>query len=72
MEMRLDRAQDLIAENELSLAAIAAHCGFADQSHLTNAFTRLRQQSPGDYRRSLADTRDKPVLRTTWKSAEKN
>ena len=54
LEKRLDRAQDLIADSELSLAAIAAHCGFADQSHLTNAFKRLRQQSPGSYRRSLA------------------
>jgi transcriptional regulator GlxA family with amidase domain len=54
LEQRLNRAQTLIAGNELSLAAIAAHCGFADQSHLSNTFKRLRQQSPGAYRRSLA------------------
>jgi transcriptional regulator GlxA family with amidase domain len=54
LERRLDQAQQLIASSELSLAAIAAHCGFADQSHLTNAFKRLRHQSPGGYRRSLA------------------
>src|SRR4051812_4414408 len=57
LEKRIDRAQGLIAESELSLAAVAAHCGFADQSHLTNAFKRLRHQSPGAYRRSLVDSR---------------
>ncbi|MGY3232984.1 transcriptional regulator GlxA family with amidase domain [Luteibacter sp. HA06] len=55
LEKRLDRAKHLIAENELSLAAIAVDCGFTDQSHLTNAFKRLRHESPGKYRRSLAD-----------------
>jgi transcriptional regulator GlxA family with amidase domain len=55
LEKRIDRAQGLIAETELSLAAVAAHCGFADQSHLTNAFKRLRHQSPGAYRRSLVE-----------------
>jgi len=53
IEQRLDRAQELLANSDLPLAAVAIQCGFADQSHFTNALKRLRQQSPGSYRRSL-------------------
>lgn len=57
LELRLDRAQLLLAANESSLAAIAAQCGFADQSHFTNVFKRLRRQSPGGYRREVVHLR---------------
>jgi AraC-like DNA-binding protein len=35
----------------LSLAEIARACGFADQSHFTKAYARLRGISPGAWRR---------------------
>lgn len=38
LELRLRHAAMLIAESRLELNAIAADCGFASQSHLTNAF----------------------------------
>jgi len=57
LEHRLDRAQLLLAADDSSLAAIAAQCGFADQSHFTNVFKKLRRQSPGGYRRAVVRLR---------------
>jgi AraC family transcriptional regulator len=38
---RVERAKLLLLDKDLSLADIAAECGFADQSHFTRVFTRL-------------------------------
>jgi AraC-like DNA-binding protein len=43
---RLERARALMATG-MPLAAIAAECGFADQSHMTRAFRALLGYSPG-------------------------
>jgi AraC-like DNA-binding protein len=43
---RLERARALMAKGT-PLAAIAAECGFADQSHMTRAFRSLLGHSPG-------------------------
>lgn len=43
---RLERARALMAKGT-PLAAIAAECGFADQSHMTRAFRALLGYSPG-------------------------
>jgi transcriptional regulator GlxA family with amidase domain len=40
-----------LRDGRLSLAEIAVACGFADQSHFTKAYTRLRGISPGAWRR---------------------
>jgi AraC family transcriptional regulator len=48
---RVEKAQGLLRDGELSLAEIARACGFADQSHFTRAYTRLRGISPGAWRR---------------------
>jgi transcriptional regulator GlxA family with amidase domain len=54
MEQRVRRAQALLEYPERSLVDIAAECGFADQSHFTNVFSRFRRQSPGAWRRDAA------------------
>lgn len=48
--LRLQTACHLLVETRESIAAIAQHCGFADQSHLTRAFRRVTGATPGAYR----------------------
>jgi AraC-like DNA-binding protein len=43
----------VLLEHDVPLAEIAAHCGFADQSHFTRAFGRAYGAPPGRYRASL-------------------
>ncbi len=51
MKARLDRAQQLLAQSNLSMAAIAETLGFTSQSHFTRAFRRFTGATPGDFRR---------------------
>ena len=49
-QQRLEKAAQLLAESDRSLAEIAQAVGFADQSHLTRCFTRLTGTTPSAYR----------------------
>ena len=49
-EARIDRACGLLRDTELSVAAVAAECGFCDQSYFTHVFQRLRKATPKQYR----------------------
>lgn len=49
--LRLQRAQELLAHTEASLAEIAFACRFSSQSTFTRAFRRHAGMSPGEYRR---------------------
>ena len=48
---RIEKAKSLLAGSSLRLAEIAAHCGFADQSHFTRAFGRVTGMLPTQCRR---------------------
>jgi AraC family transcriptional regulator len=48
---RIDKAKHLLLNRALSIAEIAASCGFADQSHLTRVFSRLVGDTPAAWRR---------------------
>ena len=48
---RIDKAKDQLLDPALTIADIAASCGFADQSHLTRVFSRLVGDSPAAWRR---------------------
>jgi AraC family transcriptional regulator len=50
---RIRKAQALIKEEQLSLAAIAVEVGFADQSHFTRRFRLHVGCTPSDYAMSL-------------------
>lgn len=52
---RVQRARELLTRSKLSLAEVAAVCGFADQSHLTRVFARLTGTPPGKWRRETAN-----------------
>jgi AraC family transcriptional regulator len=47
---QLQRARDRLTSTPDSLSAIALACGYADQSHLTRAFTRAFGVPPGKFR----------------------
>lgn len=51
VQMRVDRAKDLLRTTDLSLSSIALECGFYDQSHLNKIFRKATRKSPGAYRR---------------------
>ena len=51
MHHRVERAQEMLARTNESIAAIAISCGFADQSHLTRVFRALAGASPAAWRR---------------------
>lgn len=55
--MRIEQACHLLRTTELSLAAIAADVGFADQAHFSRSFRKMAGTSPGVWRR---DSRDEP------------
>ncbi len=50
-KMRIDRAQEVMLDSDLSLAEVAAQVGFSDQSHLTRRFRSAMGMSPGEWRR---------------------
>ncbi len=45
-KIKVSKALDLFRDSHLSLTAIAIHCGFADQSHLTRACKALTGWTP--------------------------
>jgi len=45
---------ELLRDPEWPLAAIAAECGFADQSHFTRVFRRMAGATPAQFRRAVA------------------
>jgi len=49
--MRLSRVKTLLRNSPLSLAEIAARCGFRNAYYLSNCFRRKFGYPPGDYRR---------------------
>jgi AraC-like DNA-binding protein len=50
-ERRVEKAKDFMMTSQLSLADIAARCGFADQSAFSRSFKRIQGVSPGMWRR---------------------
>jgi AraC family transcriptional regulator len=50
--LRLARAATLLARSNLSVAAVAHDCGFANPYHFSRRFHRIYGQPPGRYRRT--------------------
>lgn len=49
-ETRIERACELLAETNQTVAAIAAETGFCDQSYFTHVFQRIKKTTPKQYR----------------------
>jgi transcriptional regulator GlxA family with amidase domain len=52
IQKRIERAQQMLAQTDLSLAEIAYAVGFSDQSHLARHFRGLLRTTPQEFRRS--------------------
>lgn len=50
MKCRVGRGRDLLRYSSKTLAAIAAECGFHDQSHFSRVFQKEEETSPGAWR----------------------
>jgi AraC family transcriptional regulator len=51
IELRIERAKELLARPQTPLIEVAAQCGFADQASLTRTFHRHVGATPGRWRR---------------------
>jgi AraC-like DNA-binding protein len=51
-QKRIERAQEMLAQTDLSLSQIAYATGFSDQGHLARHFRRMLGTTPGAFRRS--------------------
>ena len=51
-QKRLERAQEMLGQTDLSLAEIAYAVGFSDQSHLARHFRHMLGTTPREFRRS--------------------
>ena len=50
VKLRLDSAQRLLQDSDLTISAISLQAGYADQSAFTRQFRRATGLSPGEYR----------------------
>jgi AraC family transcriptional regulator len=53
MELRLNKAHDMIADGSTPLSDVADACGFSSQAHLSTAFRAKFGLAPGQYRRTF-------------------
>src|SRR5260221_13902501 len=58
VEMRMEKAKDLLLNTKTPLAEVAVACGFVDQSHLTKTFVRATGNTPGEWRHERRIGRD--------------
>lgn len=62
LAVRLQRAQDWLAEDARTIADVALAAGFSDQSALTRALRAATGQTPAAYRRAARAARAAPTL----------
>ncbi|WP_423822451.1 AraC family transcriptional regulator [Salinisphaera sp. SPP-AMP-43] len=51
LQLRVEKAKNLLATSRHMLAEIALDCGFSDQSHMTRVFQRYLGVTPAEWRR---------------------
>lgn len=59
--LRLEKAQDLMGRTNLTLDAIAAHCGYNGASHFCRDYKAVHHFTPSTWRRRLIDRFTKPL-----------
>jgi AraC family transcriptional regulator len=53
LNLRVERARELMVQRQLSLSEIAFECGFASQSHMNGVFRDKLGVTPGQYRTTV-------------------
>lgn len=51
MQVRIGKAQELLARTDQTVSAIAAQCGFADQAHFNRVFRSVAGTTPASWKR---------------------
>jgi len=59
MQLRIDRAKQLLLESSLPISEISLQVGYTNFSHFTNIFRKETGVTPSDYRRTQGNTRRK-------------
>jgi AraC-like DNA-binding protein len=54
LEVRVERAKDLLTHSNLPLKAVADLCGFRNERYFSTCFRRLTGRAPGQYRTAAA------------------
>ncbi|ADV81798.1 helix-turn-helix domain-containing protein [Terriglobus saanensis] len=54
LQLRLERAKELMRQKSVSLIDIAALCGFSSHAHLSKMFRQIVGMPPSEYRRNIA------------------
>jgi AraC-like DNA-binding protein len=54
LEVRVERAKDLLAHSNLPLKAVADLCGFRNERYFSTCFRRLTGRAPGRFRGAMA------------------
>ena len=55
LSRRIARARELLAASSMPLAEVAAVCGYASQSHMTDVFRQKLGVTPGRYRKEVRE-----------------
>lgn len=55
---RVEAARSMLESTTLPISTIAHETGFSSQSHLTTAFSKLMEMTPGNYRKRIRDMQD--------------
>ncbi|MBX9826337.1 MAG: helix-turn-helix transcriptional regulator, partial [Xanthobacteraceae bacterium] len=53
IRLRVDRAKEMLAEGDLSIAEVASQTGFGSPIQLTRAFRRVVGTTPSAFRRDM-------------------
>lgn len=64
LQYRLNQATHLLRHSELTIAGVAARCGFTGYSQFSKAFSKVRHVSPSAFRKHYADSME--PIRKDW------
>ncbi len=54
LNLRIEKAKELLGDSSVSLSDLALQCGFCDQSHFTRVFRQHMGETPSQYRKRLS------------------
>jgi len=59
---RINLARELLADQELTISAVAAACGFNNYSYFTKTFKKIAGKTPREYRLAASTMQDDDIM----------